>query len=424
MGGVTHLIVFLSMFSAITLMSEAQYLLAVTKDEPSRQYYTTVYIGSAAMTSPVNLLIDLGTNLTWLNCRKIKSLSTLGLVTCKSSTCKSIPGNGCDRNTCLYRQPRPLGKNTVVTTGRVVQDNATIFTTEGGQPVHIAPSRRFTFSCAVDKYLQGMAPPIAGVLALSPGEFPFWRQMTSAFNVIPKFSLCLPSSRYGYFFMGTPSLGGKKTVPMTSTTLKIDSGKYLISVRSIYVDGVPLTLDPSLLEGGAQLSTVVPFTVLQTDIYNALAQSFTLRQRYYMTKLFYLMISVFKYIKSTNLIFVWVLNLFSQNIGMTQTPGGHAPFKHCFGEGASGRNMDVSVMEIGLPGNGKEVKWRFQGANMMERVSETVICLAFVDGGKKPNESMVIGTHQLQDYLVEFDLSTTQMAFSDPLILHNTNCST
>ncbi|KAG2273513.1 hypothetical protein Bca52824_056068 [Brassica carinata] len=86
--------------------------------------------------------------------------------------------------------------------------------------------------------------------------------------------------------------------------------------------------------------------------------------------------------------------------------------------------MDVSVMEIGLPGNGKEVKWRFQGANMMERVSETVICLAFVDGGKKPNESMVIGTHQLQDYLVEFDLSTTQMALCDPLILHNTNCST
>ncbi|KAG2273518.1 hypothetical protein Bca52824_056073 [Brassica carinata] len=389
MGGVTHLIVFLSMFSAITLMSEAQYLLAVTKDEPSRQYYTTVYIGSAAMTSPVNLLIDLGTNLTWLNCRKIKSLSTLGLVTCKSSTCKSIPGNGCDRNTCLYRQPRPLGKNTVVTTGRVVQDNATIFTTEGGQPVHIAPSRRFTFSCAVDKYLQGMAPPIAGVLALSPGEFPFWRQMTSAFNVIPKFSLCLPSSRYGYFFMGTPSLGGKKTVPMTSTTLKIDSGKYLISVRSIYVDGVPLTLDPSLLEGGAQLSTVVPFTVLQTDIYNALAQG---RLRI--------------------------------EIGMFEFPVSTAPFHYCFEQGASGRNMDVSVMEIGLPGNGKEVKWRFHCKNTVERVLETLICLAFVDGGKKPNESMVIGTHQLQDYLVEFDLSTTQMALCDPLILHNTNCST
>ncbi|CAN6863912.1 hypothetical protein HID58_088720 [Brassica napus] len=73
----------------------------------------------------------------------------------------------------------------------------------------------------------------------------------------------------------------------------------------------------------------------------------------------------------------------------------HPPFKHCFEEGASGKNMDVSVMEIGLPGNGKEVKWRFQGANIVERVSETVICLAFVDGGNKSNEFMIIGTHQL-----------------------------
>ncbi|KAF8079812.1 hypothetical protein N665_0999s0011 [Sinapis alba] len=391
MGGLTPMIiVFVSMFAAKTLTSEAQYLLPVIKHEPTKQYYTTVNIGAGGLSSPVNLLLDLGTNLTWLNCRKIKSLSSLRVVTCKSSTCKSIPGNGCDRNTCLYRQPRPLGKTTVATsTGRVVQDNATIFTTEGGKPIYIAPSHRFTFSCAVEKYLQGMPPPVAGVLALSPGEFPFWRQMTSAYNIIPKFSLCLPSAHYGYFFIGTPSYGGIKPVPMTFTPLKIDSGKYLISVTSINVDGVPLTLDPSLLEGGAQLSTVVPYTVLQTDIYNALAQSFSLN---------------------------------ATKIGMSEVPG-TAPFKHCFEEGASGKNMDVSVMEIGLPGNEREVKWMFQGVNMVERVSETVICLAFVDGGKKPNEPMVIGIHQLQDYLIEFDFSTTRMAFSDPLVLHNTSCS-
>ncbi|KAG2300132.1 hypothetical protein Bca52824_036604 [Brassica carinata] len=344
------------------------------------------------MSSPVNLLLDLGTNLTWLNCRKIRLLTSLHAVSCKSSTCKSIPGNGCDvKNTCLYTQPRPLGTNPAVATGRVVQDNATIFTTTVGKPISIAPSRRFTFSCAVEKYLQGMAPPIAGVVALSPGEFPFWRQIASAYNVIPKFALCLPSTSrgLGYFYIGTHSFGGSNPVPMTLTPLKIDSGKYLISLTSIYVDGVPLTLDPSLLEGGAQPSTVVPYTVLQTDIYNALAQSFTLK---------------------------------AKNIGMSETPE-HAPFKHCFEEGASGKTMDVSVMEIGLPGNGKEVRWRFQGANMVVRVSETVICLAFVDGGKKPTESMVIGTHQLENYLIEFDLSTTRMAFSDPLVLHNMSCS-
>ncbi|KAF8079811.1 hypothetical protein N665_0999s0010 [Sinapis alba] len=386
------LIVFVSIFAAITLTTEAQYLLPVTKHEPTKQFYTTVNIGAGGMSSPVNLLLDLGTNLTWLNCRKIRLLSSLRVVTCKSSTCKSIPGNGCDiKNTCLYTQPRPVGKtNTLATaTGRVVQDNATIFTTQVGKPISIAPSRRFTFSCAVEKYLQGLAPPIAGVLALSPGEFPFWREMTSEYNVIPKFALCLPTSSLGYFYMGAHSFGGSNPVPMSLTPLKIDSGKYLISVTSINVDGVPLTLDASLLEGGAQLSTVVPYTVLQTDIYNALAHSFTLN---------------------------------ATKIGMSEVPG-TAPFKHCFEEGASGKNMDVSVMEIGLPGNGREVKWRFQGANMVERVSETVICLAFVDGGKKPNESIVIGTHQLQNYLIEFDLSTTRMAFSDPLVLHNMSCS-
>ncbi|KAH0860458.1 hypothetical protein HID58_088719 [Brassica napus] len=228
MGVRTHLIVFVSIFTAITLISEAQYLIPVMKHEPSKQYYTTVNIGAGGMSSPVNLLLDLGTNLTWLNCRKIRLLSSLHVVSCKSPICKSIPGNGCDvKNTCLYTQPRPLGKNTAVATGR----------------------------------------------------FPFWRQIASAYNVIPKFALCLPSSSLGYFYIGTHSFGGSNPVPMTLTPLKIDSGKYLVSVTSIYVDGVPLTLDPSLLAGGAQLSTVVPYTVLQTDIYNALAQSFTLKAK-------------------------------------------------------------------------------------------------------------------------------------------------
>ncbi|KAH0907091.1 hypothetical protein HID58_038918, partial [Brassica napus] len=383
----------------ITLISEAQYILPIFKHEPSKQYYTLIYIGSATTSSPVNLLLDLGTNLTWLNCRNIKSLSSLRLVTCESYTCKFITGTtGCDGKICLYREPSPflLTNHTVTKTDRVVQDKATIFTTENGVPPSIVSFRPFTFSCAVQSNLQGIASPISGVIGLCSGEHPFWRQVSSAFNVIPKFALCLPSSRVGKFYMGatssfnTPLFGGNNPVPMTLTPLTLVSGKYLISVTSIYVDGIHLPVNPSLLEGGAKLSTVVPYTVLQTDIYDALAQSFTFN---------------------------------AARKGMSETTG-HAPFKHCFEEGASGKNIDVSMMEIGLPGNGKEVKWRFQGANIVERVSETVICLAFVDGGNKPNEFMVIGTHQLQDYLIEFDFSTRRLAFSDPLSLHNTSCST
>ncbi|KAG2273514.1 hypothetical protein Bca52824_056069 [Brassica carinata] len=195
----------------------------------------------------VNLLLDLGTNITWLNCRDIKSLSSLRLVTCESSTCKSISGNGCDGKICLYREPSPflLTNHTVTKTDRVVQDKATLFSTESGIPPSLVSFRPFTFSCAVQKNLQGLAPPISGVIGLSSAELPFWRQVTSAFNVIPKFALCLPSSSVGTFYMGatssfnTPLFGGNNPIPMTMTPLKIESGKYLISVTSIYVDGIP-----------------------------------------------------------------------------------------------------------------------------------------------------------------------------------------
>lgn len=281
------LILFLSIFATITLKSRSQYLLPITKHEPTKQFYTTLNIGSAAK-SPVNLLLDLGTHLTWLNCRKIKSLSCLRFVTCHSSTCKSIPGNGCDGKSCLYRQPNPLGPNSNVT-GRVVQDRASISTTDGGKFLSQVSLRRFTFSCAGEKNLQGLAPPVAGVLDLSPGDSSFTKQVTSAFNVIPKFALCLPSSSSGtghFYIAGVhylipPFNDINNTIPMTFTPIRdIGSGDYLIHVQSIYVDGTPLSLKtPNLLSGGAKLSTVVPYTVLQTDIYNALAQSFTLKAK-------------------------------------------------------------------------------------------------------------------------------------------------
>lgn len=112
--------------------------------------------------------------------------------------------------------------------------------------------------------------------------------MTSAFNIIPKFALCLPSSGTGHFYIGGVK-GGNNRVPMTLTPLKnIGSGDYLLSVQSFYVGGSPLSLSPSLLEGGARLSTVVPYTVLQTDIYNALARSFTQKATVLKNKLIFI----------------------------------------------------------------------------------------------------------------------------------------
>ncbi|XP_010420700.1 PREDICTED: basic 7S globulin 2-like [Camelina sativa] len=398
MGSLTRLIVFLSILAAITLKSNSQYLLPITKHEPTNQFYTTLNIGSATK-SPVNLLLDLGTNLTWLNCRKLKSVSSLRLVTCQSSTCKSIPGNGCAGKSCLYKQPNPLGLIPDVT-GRVVQDRVSISTTDGGKFLTLVSVPRFTFSCAGEKALHGLPPPVAGVLALSPGSSSFTKQVTSAFNVIPKFSLCLPSSGTGHFYIAgvhyfiPPFNNSSFPIPMIFTPIRgVDSGDYLLNVLNIYVSGTPLTLKPNLLNDGAKLSTTVPYTVLHTDIYNALAESFTLK---------------------------------AKAMGISMVPS-VAPFKHCFDARTAGNKLtgpNVPVIEIGLPGRMGEVKWGFYGANAVVKVKETVMCLAYIDGGKKPKDLMVIGTHQVQDHMLEFDFSRTVLAFSESLLLQNTSCST
>ncbi|KAF2564519.1 hypothetical protein F2Q70_00014489 [Brassica cretica] len=85
---------------------------------------------------------------------------------------------------------------------------------------------------------------------------------------------------------------------------------------------------------------------------------------------------------------------------------------------------NVPKIEFGLPGKTGEVTWGVYGANTVVKVSEMVMCLAFYDGGKNLNDWIVIGTHQLQEYLLEFDLSTSTFSFSDSLLLHYTNCST
>ncbi|CAH2072389.1 unnamed protein product [Thlaspi arvense] len=377
MPGVTRLLVFLSIFAAVSLKLKAQYLLPIKKHDPTNQFYTTLNVGSAAK-SPVNLVLDLETTLSWLNCRKIKSLSTFRRVGCNTPVCKSLSNGQCKENTCYNQQPNPLSRIPLI--ARVGQDRVSFSKTT---------VRNFTFLCAGQKDLQGLSPPAAGVLGLSPGSLSFPKQVTSAFNVIPKFALCLPSSTRpsmfippgpvptptGHFYIGSgpysiPPFSSRLSIPMTFTPFRIsESGKYLISVDAIYVDGIRLSLDRELLVTGAKLSTLI--------------------------------MGLIKYASS-------------------------GPFKHCFELGGSQREepgLHLPAIEFGLPGRVGEVKWKFHAENTVVFVMETVVCLAFVDGGKKPNDLMVIGTHQLQDYMVELDFSRTVLAFSDSLLLHNTSCS-
>ncbi|KAM1380189.1 hypothetical protein ACFX2I_021950 [Malus domestica] len=61
-------------------------------------------------------------------------------------------------------------------------------------------------------------------------------------------------------------------------------------------------------------------------------------------------------------------------------------------------------------------------ANSMVYVSNDVLCLGFVDGGEKPRTSIVIGGHQLEDNLLQFDLATSRLGFSSSLLFSRTTC--
>ena len=71
----------------------------------------------------------------------------------------------------------------------------------------------------------------------------------------------------------------------------------------------------------------------------------------------------------------------------------------------------------------KKVIWRIFGANSMVQVKDDVLCLGFVDGGVNPRTSIVIGAHQIEDNLLEFDMATSRLGFSATLLGRMTTCA-
>ncbi|KAK4360608.1 hypothetical protein RND71_019560 [Anisodus tanguticus] len=82
------------------------------------------------------------------------------------------------------------------------------------------------------------------------------------------------------------------------------------------------------------------------------------------------------------------------------------PFTTCF----NSRDIDMSRLDFDAPEiniglHKKNVYWRITGANSLVKVNEDVVCLAFVERRTQDwGQAMVIGSYQMQDNLVEFDL--------------------
>lgn len=403
------------------------FLFPIRKDTKTLQYYTTLDISSKD--NYVNLVLDLGGQHTWLDCGAT-ILSTFKPVDCNSKKCKNYKGSGCMRcgtdpaqnvgckdDACSVEYRNPFNTREI---NRGLGEDTLFVESTNGLSVGLSyqAPKPFPISCVEpDQYLLGdLSNETKGMTGLMNTTTSLHAQLSTQFKIPHKFALCLPSA--SDFILGHMFIGGRPyTFPPyykdigrelitaklvkypVSTAIFFTIGdpldKYYIDVKSISVDHKPVSFNASLLSidkegtGGTTLSTVTPYTELETSIYKALVSAFTKA-------------AAFRKMKRVKPM---------------------APFGACYKTKSIAKSQTgpvVPYIDINL--GGSKQHWRFYGANSMVSVNKDVLCLAFVDGGPYKT-SIVIGGHQMENYLIEFDLVTPKVGISTSLLFRNTTCS-
>ncbi|PIM97245.1 Aspartyl protease [Handroanthus impetiginosus] len=333
----------------------------------------------------MNAILDLGAQFSWFGCDNFTS-STYTPIPCGSRKCEIARGVGCQQHlrTCGASAFNPF-QGILVSKG-FAED--TLYA--NNQPV----VKDYTFSCMESRFMEGLASGTNGILGLARTEISFHKQVVGKFKLPDKFSLCFPSSGHGKLSIGDPSLSTILGVSLSATPLIVNpvstapsysvgdpSDEYFIDVKSIKVAGEPRD----------KISTINNYTSVHNSIYKPLTRAF---------------------VKAAAAIKI-------------KSVAAVAPFRACFTSESISRTPAgpyVPTIDLVLPGN--EVYWRINGGNAMFEVDRKTVCLGIVDGGSNPRTSIVIGAHQLQEKLLEFDLVSNQLKFfSSSLLIQGKSCS-
>ncbi|XP_071689180.1 gamma conglutin 1-like [Rutidosis leptorrhynchoides] len=248
--------------------------------------------------------------------------------------------------------------------------------------------------CAPSSSFDSFPKNVSGVVALSTSSYALPSLSVTSGLFRRSFSLCLPSSvsNTGVFFLGTSSyyffpnskLDVRSYLSYTPLLNHPDSFGYFIGVKSIVIKKRAINVPANTT---TKLSTLEPYTTFRTDIYNQVVRRF---------------------LKVT------------RELTMAKPI---APFDFCYEASANGTTkvgLKVPNIDFSLE-DGKN--WTVHTANSMKQVTKDVACLAFVDGGATSEHGIVIGTHQMEDNFLTFDLVNSTLGFSSSLLTKGTSCS-
>ncbi|KAK1395198.1 Hepatoma-derived growth factor-related protein [Heracleum sosnowskyi] len=414
----------LSSSLAKTRTSPKQVFLPIYKDPSTLQYVTPIKQRTPLV--PIRLVLDLGGRALWAICETGYNSTTFRPAGCNTTQCRLAEasqhcltcswgpfGPGCTNTPTCWRFPM----NSVTrlnAPSEMASDIIAINSVDRkGRQGKAVTVPRFLFICAPTLNVGGLAKGVVGMAGLGRSKISFPAQLASALNLKRRFGLCLSSSTRSksggvvIFGDGPYKLNDNSSSLLKYTSLTVNkvntedrvlptetSAEYFIGVKSIKINNKTVNLNTTLLKindmgfGGTKISTVHPYTLLETSIYKAVIKAFVNEVK---------------------------------NVTRVQAV---APFGACFSSnkiGTTGVGPAVPTIDLVMK-NG--VVWRMYGANTVVRVNKNVLCLGFVDGGEPTYiTSIVIGGHQLEDNLLTFDLDKSRLGFSSSLLSRQTTCA-
>uniref|UniRef100_A0A5B6ZLU4 Putative basic 7S globulin-like n=1 Tax=Davidia involucrata TaxID=16924 RepID=A0A5B6ZLU4_DAVIN len=418
-------IIFFFVFSLFLSSSYSALLTPIKKDHSTRQYTVTVYLKNPLQ--PTKLLLDLGASFSWVDCTQNYTSASYNHIPCDTPLCNSLdshacsncfdpPGPGCANDSCALFPENSVTRQTII--AQALVDSLALLTTDGRSPGQLALVHDFVFSCSKTSLLKGLAKGVDGLTGLGRSNFSLPAQVSTAFSSPYLFALCLSGSHSAtgvaffntggpYYFL--PEVDLSKSLiytplilnPVGSTIITYlhPSDEYFIGVTSVEVNGKAVQLNQTLLTidqngfGGTKISTVTPYTVLETSIYKAFTEAF-------------------------------VSESAALNLTVTKPV---KPFSVCYpAADMLSTRVGPAVPTVDLVMQSDDVFWRIFGANSMVRIARKdadVWCLGFADGGANPRASIVIGGHQMEDNLLQFDLESKRLGFSSSVLVHSTTCA-